>query len=176
MAFALLKNGDKQDDDPSNRIRQEAILLLCEMNPSEIINIRSKCIEWCRMPSLAMRLTLAEHKKNGGGDADLVSFVSGLLLGSDPQIRSWIAYFVRTGQKRKSDALVSVGFPDFPCCQMFVQCLSLKADYRKALQERLQALVRSISSSSRGLSREDVVSASALLRLYSALKGIAGMK
>lgn len=34
-----------------------------------------------------------------------VSFLSGLLLGPDPQVRNWISFFVRNGQKKKNPAL-----------------------------------------------------------------------
>ena len=156
VTFHLLKNGDKQDDDESNKIRQRAILLLCEMNPSELMNTRKKCLEWCRMPSLALMLTLEQQKKQRS--PDLISFMSGLLLGSDPQIRSWISFFVRNGQKKRNPAL---------------------AAYRAALLERLRELVNAMKAAKhqrKAVSIDLVVKASTLLRLYTALRGIAGMK
>jgi hypothetical protein len=56
----LLRNGDKQDEVNSNVIRQRAILLLCQMNPSQTILIRTNCIETCRLPSLAIYLALED--------------------------------------------------------------------------------------------------------------------
>lgn len=105
VTLHLLRNGDKQDDDESNKIRQRAILMLCEMNPTELMNIRKRCLEWCRMPSLALMLTLEQQTHHRS--ADLISFMSGLLLGSDPQTRSWISFFVRNGQKKRNPALAA---------------------------------------------------------------------
>ena len=153
VVFLLLRNGEKQDEEGSNRIRQGAILALCEMNPSEIVAVRNKCIEWCKMPSLALHLTLAAHARQKS--SDIVSFLSGLLLGSDPQIRSWISFFVRSGQKKRSseEALTA---------------------YRQVLATHLGELVAAMRVSAP--LQETVVRASALLRLYTALRGIAGMK
>jgi integrator complex subunit 2 len=147
-----LRNGDKQDDDGSNKIRQDAILLLCEMNPSEIVTVRNKCIEWCKMPSLALFLTLEAQKREK--NSDLISFLSGLLLGSDPLIRSWISFFVRNGQKKRSEDALNA--------------------YRKVLLATLGELVTEVRSENS--SQEAVVRSCALLRLYTALRGIAGMK
>ncbi len=131
------------------------------MNPSEIANVRQKCIEWCRMPSLALQLTyeLSGRDMNHDDDNDdLVSFMSGLLLGSDPQIRSWISFFVRNGQKKRHENLMP---------------------YRSCLLDRLQFYVNSCVVDERGnkiLQKNHVIKALALLRLYTALRGIAGMK
>ena len=54
----LLKHGDKQDDSAANISRQKALLLLCRMQPTQTLDVRSKCIEQCKMPSLAVALTL----------------------------------------------------------------------------------------------------------------------
>ena len=155
VAFHLLRNGDKQDEEGSNRIRQGAILMLCDMNPSETVAVRNKCIEWCKMPSLALHLTMAAHARQPS--SDLVSFLSGLLLGSDPQIRSWISFFVRSGQKRRSGEE------------------ALNA-YRRALSAHLGELVDAMRGAGGRQQQETVVRACALLRLYTALRGIAGMK
>ncbi len=113
MAFHLLSNGDKQDsgggDAPSSTsssaigARQQALSLMCRMNPGAMARVRSRCVETCRMPSLALHLTcvMSEDGSSTTSDPDedglddLVGFVSGLLLGSDPQIRSWISFFIR---------------------------------------------------------------------------------
>ena len=79
VAFHLLKNGEKQDDANTNNVRQKAILLLCRMQPSQTLFIRNKCIELCKMPSLAVALTL--EQTNRSGPINLVSFMTGLLLG-----------------------------------------------------------------------------------------------
>eukprot|EP00095_Tigriopus_kingsejongensis_P000134 maker-scaffold946_size77891-snap-gene-0.17 protein:Tk00134 transcript:maker-scaffold946_size77891-snap-gene-0.17-mRNA-1 annotation:"low quality protein: integrator complex subunit 2-like" len=153
VVFHLLKNGDKQDDTNGNKVRQDAILLLAQMNPSEIISVRNKCIEWCRMPSLLVLLTLQQQQIRRS--PDLVSCMSGLLLGSDAQIRSWISFFVRNGQKR-NPALTA---------------------FRDALMENLRELIVILRNpDSKAIVHQNIVRASALLRLYTALRGIAGMK
>ena len=59
----LLKCGDKQDDSVSNSVRQKAFVLLCRMQPSQTLDVRNKCIDQCKMPSLAVALTLGENLK-----------------------------------------------------------------------------------------------------------------
>lgn len=56
--------------------------MLCKMNPWEALAVRSKCVELCRMPALAITLSL-DHNQ----ESDTVAFVSGLLLGNDQTIR-----------------------------------------------------------------------------------------
>ncbi|XP_022123058.2 integrator complex subunit 2 [Pieris rapae] len=77
---------------------------------------------------------------------DLVSFVSSLLLGSDQNTRSWFAPFLRNSHKRG------------------------KGDGHNALIKLRQELLNRLKEASAG------VDASALLRLYCALRGIAGIK
>ena len=59
----LLKCGDKQDDSVANGVRQKAFVLLCRMQPSQTLDVRNKCIDQCKMPSLAVALTLGENEK-----------------------------------------------------------------------------------------------------------------
>lgn len=55
------------------------------MNPSQSLTVRAKCVELCRMPALAIVLSLSECQADDEGD--MVAFVSGLLLGNDQAIR-----------------------------------------------------------------------------------------
>lgn len=59
-------------------------------------------VEHCNMPSLAVSLTLNFVMKDTGYDdgrvSKLVTFVSGLLLGSNVKVRSWFASFIKTTQ------------------------------------------------------------------------------
>lgn len=82
-----------------------------------------------------------------------IAFVSGLLLGNDQNTRTWFALFVRTSQKRKNDALQSI---------------------RDELLKQLQNILK--SSTNAQLPDESVVQGAAILRLYCALRGIAGIK
>ena len=79
--------------------------------------------------------------------------MTGLLLGSDQQCRSWISFFVRNGQKRRCDALSS---------------------FRQELEKRVTTIL--VHCRDRRLPGHLVLQSSTLLRLYTALRGIAGLK
>ena len=112
----MLNNGAQQDLETNSLVKSEsqcqmrmkAILMLCRMNPREIATVRARCVELCKMPSLALALTLELQKSerelnptSPSSSSDQVAFLSGLLLGPDQAVRSWISFYVRTGQKRK---------------------------------------------------------------------------
>lgn len=82
-----------------------------------------------------------------------IAFVSGLLLGNDQNTRSWFSLYVRTSQKRKNDALQAI---------------------RDELLKQLQNILK--SSQNCHLPDEYVIQGAAILRLYCALRGIAGIK
>ena len=153
----LIANGERQEESALGRIRTQALAMLCRMNPSQALSVRAKCVELCRMPALAITLSL-EHKctDNSQYESDMVAFVSGLLLGSDQQVRTWIAMFIRNGQKRKWESHTAL------------------QSLREELLRRLQVIVT--ESSEGQLAESHVVQASALLRLYCALRGIGGIK
>ena len=77
----LLRNGEKQDESNANNVRQKALVLLCRMQPSKTLLIRNRCIEMCKMPSLAIALTL-EQQTFRSSPINIVSFMTGLLLGT----------------------------------------------------------------------------------------------
>ena len=63
-------------------------------------------VEHCRMPALAIALTLDYCKSENPASermdytkGDMVAFISGLLLGNDCNVRAWFAQYVRNGQK-----------------------------------------------------------------------------
>ena len=70
-------------------------------------------VEQCRMPGLAIYLTLDAGKANAGGmggsslcggeGGDVVSYVTGLLLSPNQPQRSWFAQFVKSGQRVSLD-------------------------------------------------------------------------
>ncbi|XP_060533050.1 integrator complex subunit 2-like isoform X2 [Cylas formicarius] len=151
----LIQTGEKQEENVCSTVRAAAISLLCNMNPSQSLTVRSKCVELCRMPALAIALSLSES--NCDGEGDMVAFISGLLLGNDQTIRNWIALFIRTGQKRKGEASSNA-----------LQLL------RDELLARLRKLIE--ASPEGHLPDSLVVQASALLRLYCSLRGIAAIK
>lgn len=89
MCTNLILRGEKQEENLSSVIRSNAISMLCKMNPSQALSVRGKCVELCRMPALAITLSLEHNKamKIDDNDGDMVAFVSGLLLGNDQTIR-----------------------------------------------------------------------------------------
>lgn len=82
-----------------------------------------------------------------------ISFLTGMLLGNDQNVRSWFAEYVHSCQKRKGDALILVR------------------------TELLRQLINIVQSSTNQNSEEDyTVQGTVLMRLYCALRGIAGLK
>lgn len=79
--------------------------------------------------------------------------MSGLLLGNDQNTRTWFSNFVRSNQKRKNDALQAV---------------------RDELLKQLQNILK--SSNDAHLADEYLIQGATILRLYCALRGIAGIK
>lgn len=75
------------------------------------------------------------------------------MLGNDQNTRSWFALFVRTSQKRKNDALQAI---------------------RDELLKQLQNILKLTINSQ--LPDNCVIQGAAILRLYCALRGIAGIK
>lgn len=84
--------------------------LICAL----IMTIFHQQVEQCRMPGLAVYLTLDAGKAGsgvagssgsvgssvyGGEGGDAVSFITGLLLSHNHQQRTWFAHFVKSGQR-----------------------------------------------------------------------------
>lgn len=59
VCTTLIVAGEKQDEEtPGGVIRMRALRMLSQMNPTQALAIRSKAVEHCRMPGLAVCLTL----------------------------------------------------------------------------------------------------------------------
>ncbi|RWS15481.1 Integrator complex subunit 2-like protein [Dinothrombium tinctorium] len=167
VSSALLANGEKQDEESFiGRTRMEVLQALCRMNPSHSLVIRSEAIEMCRMPGLSVLLTLDHLKKYQSNQSqshlqginDLVSFISGILLGGDDKVRSWFAQYVRIGQKKMETGSQTT-------------LLLLRQELLKSLNFVLQ---NCLSQENRNDSF--IMQGSALLRLYCALRGVAAIK
>lgn len=137
---------NSDEDTPEGKLRLTALDALCEMNPSQALSTRALCVHYKAMPSLMLKLSLEDSQ-------DLIAFLSGLLLGIDQNTRAWFAQFVKTSQKRKGDILQSL---------------------REKLLNELNRLLACCKKDQ--LPNELVVEAAAILRLYCALRGIAGLK
>lgn len=57
-------------------------------------------VEECHLPGLGVALTL-DYRPDTADDAvsPLVSYVSGLLLGTNSKVRTWFSMFIRNGQQ-----------------------------------------------------------------------------
>ncbi|CAG5021643.1 unnamed protein product [Parnassius apollo] len=137
VAESLVLNAERGEE---GGIRAKALLSLCAMCPYLAAFVRAKAVTASRLPALVINLTLIHHQD------DLVSFMSGLLLGFDQSTRGWFASFLRNFHKRG------------------------KGDGNAALIKLRQELLNRLKEAAAG------VDASALLRLYCALRGIAGIK
>lgn len=160
---SLISNGERYEEESFlGRARLETLRSLCRMCPNQMLMIRLKCVEMCRMPALAVLLSLdyASCQKMMKIEkdtqlGDVVPFISGLLLGGDANVRTWFSLFIRNGQKRHDRATA---------------LQTLREELLRSLQSLVQMAV------DEPLPDRCAVDASALLRLYCALKGIAGMK
>ncbi|XP_076045426.1 integrator complex subunit 2 [Oratosquilla oratoria] len=167
VVTGLVQNGEKQDEDsPGGLVRLQSVRMLCQMNPSQALNVRAMCVEQCHMPGLAVYVTLDAGRGGsysmgagggGGGGGDVVSFVTGLLLSHNHQQRTWFAQFIKSGQRRK-----------------YEQQASALAALRADLSDRLRNVL--LSTKNDTLPDSQVIYATALLRLYCALKNLANLK
>ncbi|NXF35397.1 INT2 protein, partial [Nyctibius bracteatus] len=174
----LIKNGERQDEESvGGRRRTEALRHLCKMNPSQALRVRGMVVEECHLPGLGVALTL-DHTKNEASDdgvSDLVCFVSGLLLGTNAKVRTWFGTFIRNGQQRKRDNISSVLWQMRR--QLLLELMGILPTVRSThIVEEADVDTEPNVSVYSGLKEEHVVKASALLRLYCALMGIAGLK
>uniref|UniRef100_A0A8D2L2N6 Integrator complex subunit 2 n=1 Tax=Varanus komodoensis TaxID=61221 RepID=A0A8D2L2N6_VARKO len=174
----LIKNGERQDEESfGGRRRTEALRQLCKMNPSQALRVRGMVVEECHLPGLGVALTL-DHTKSEAledGVSDLVCFVSGLLLGTNAKVRTWFGTFIRNGQQVRRENLGSVLWQMRR--QLLLELMGILPTVRSMhIREEAEADMEPNVSVYSGLKEEHVVEASALLRLYCALMGIAGLK
>ncbi|KAK7120569.1 hypothetical protein R3I94_020537 [Phoxinus phoxinus] len=171
----LIKNGERQDEESvGGRRRTEALRQLCQMNPSQALNIRAMVVEECHLPGLGVALTL-DYKPDTADEAvsPLVSYVSGLLLGTNGKVRTWFSMFIRNGQQRKRESS-SVLWQMRR--QLLLELVAILPRSRSTHVPNDSEMDSESSSGYSGLREEHVVKASALLRLYCALMGIAGLR
>uniref|UniRef100_A0A8C3AIJ9 Integrator complex subunit 2 n=1 Tax=Cyclopterus lumpus TaxID=8103 RepID=A0A8C3AIJ9_CYCLU len=171
----LIKNGERQDEESvGGRRRTEALRQLCQMNPSQALNIRAMVVEECHLPGLGVALTL-DYRPDTADEAvsPLVSYVSGLLLGTNSKVRTWFSMFIRNGQQRKRESS-SVLWQMRR--QLLLELVAILPRSRSTHVPNDGNMEEEVSSGYSGLREEHVVKASALLRLYCALMGIAGLR
>jgi len=148
----LLRPEAGQEEEGGSPARQRALLLLARMNPGLTLSMRARCVEWQRLPGLALQLSLL-HSATNPAQCDLVPWLTGLLLGTDTQHRNWVSFWVRSGCKRRCPGLAG-----------------LRAELGRQVGELLTLCCGDTIPAS--LLRHSL----ALLRLYTALRGVAGLK
>jgi len=141
-----------QSPSPIDAVRHRALVMLSRMNPVMTLSMRDMCVDTCSMPGLAVSLAL-EHSRQNPAQSDLVLWVTGLLLGTDMGSKNWFSHWIRNAAKKKSPELTE-----------------LRTELCRRVSEILEQ------------SHDDYLNVTclrdslALLRLFTALRGIAGMK
>ena len=151
----LISSGPSLDEESLSSVRRsQALTMLCDMCPSYLLVVRSMCVEYCRLAGLALTLTLkyCERESTSGDSVGrTVVFVMGLLFDHEIGVRTWFAQFIRNGdQKKNPNSSVSI----------------LREKLLKELKESLQDLT----------AESKIIKGCAFIRLYSALRCIAGVK
>ncbi|XP_075875995.1 integrator complex subunit 2 [Nelusetta ayraudi] len=171
----LIKNGERQDEESvGGRRRTEALRQLCQMNPSQALNVRAMAVEECHLPGLGVALTL-DYRPDAADEAvsPLVSYVSGLLLGTNSKVRTWFSMFIHNGQQRRRESSSVLWQMRRQLLLELVAILPHSCSTHLPMESGMKE--ESFSEYS-GLREEYVVKASALLRLYCALVGIASLR
>ncbi|XP_052246674.1 integrator complex subunit 2-like isoform X3 [Dreissena polymorpha] len=159
---SLVSKGEKQDEESlSGRKRMELLQSLCEINPPEALFVRSLCIHHCTMPGLAVALTLNSLGQSSASSETssangLVSFIIGLLLGNNIEVKNWFSHFIKCGQRRGREP-----------------AMSMLHAMRLQLTKQLIGILPEPGTS---LEASHVIQAGSFIRLYCALKGIATLK
>lgn len=156
--------------------KKTAIEGLCKLNPVIASNVRELTVEHCKMPSLAVSLTLNFIMKDTSYDdgrvSKLVTFVSGLLLGSNIKVRSWFASFIKTTQEVQPNPLRQEIEKEL---RAIVQ--SSEIQQFTAMDTSQDSFVKDdLIDSMCLLNEEQCLRATTLIRLCCALKAIAGLK
>lgn len=166
-----------------DKVRFDMIVSLCTMNKDSALAVRKLCVNHCQLPEAAIYLTLNYNgsvlDENSLSTTkavnNLVVFVSGLLLGSDLQVRSWFASYVRHSKDATSEnplrkhllqELIQVVKSSEIKTDNDSQSSDLNSDHNLSMKCESMYL----------LLDEQCVRASALIRLYCAMKAIAGVK
>ncbi|EDO44556.1 predicted protein, partial [Nematostella vectensis] len=170
VCHSLLENGESQDDSAlGGMVRTIALRQLCAMDPSHALTMRAKATRLCRLPGLAIALTLDFGADDSG--SDLVAFLSGIMFGGDLKSRTWFSEFIKIGQRVCHELRVCV-FEGFSRQKQHLKPTGrLTHVYYKALVNKLPFLCMFFV-----IAEEKVLYGSALLKLYCGLKNIAGMK
>nr|CAB3256441.1 integrator complex subunit 2 [Phallusia mammillata] len=176
---------DKKVCSINEQLRCTALQTLCIMNPNYMLTTRDLCVHNCKLPDLAVKLTL-HHKELANQSLEefhsvsgLVAFASGLLLGNDVKVRLWFATYIRQNKDPKDCILRQ---------QLVKELRSIVKKAEVPIENSSSESNDNISSQSSNtpalgnsnsmylLLEQNCLRASAILRLYCALKAIASVK
>ncbi|KXJ29444.1 Integrator complex subunit 2 [Exaiptasia diaphana] len=196
----------QDDNSLGGMVRTQALRQLCSMNPSYAMVMQAEAIRQCCLPGLAVVLALDFGYDSGIDQGNLTAFLTGLILSSDLKTRNWFAEFVKIGQKSSSSILHSLRsqlLKDTLALvpkrvkkhEVMIQSTHIEETQQdKETMEILQAMQVSTdfeiveeakpsepyprveTFEPLEMSEDNVIHGSALLKLYCALKNIAGMK
>ena len=168
-------NSNGKSKGTTDKLRFEALFSLCQLHPEISLTIRNICIQSCQLPDLAVALTLqhaTDCKSNATAEQknksviDLVAFVSGLLLGNDPKVRSWFASYLRHTNDEKDNKLRKELISEL---RAVVKTAEVESELETVGNGQMPELTNVLCN-------EHCMRASALIRLYCSLKAIAGIK
>lgn len=178
---------DKEENEPEHVFaverRIQVLRALCRLNPSHSLLVRAQALAAGRLPALCVYLTIDHMKitaRLSSPDSDeameivsasnampqecnqLVSFISGVLLGDDERRRQWFVAYIRCGQKKAA----------FEVASSSPSVLLL----RKQLHDHCLRLCQLLRERSNNESFSVLIEASSLLKLYCAFRGLCTLK
>nr|XP_039268166.1 integrator complex subunit 2-like [Styela clava] len=159
--------------------RKSCIEMICSMKPDIASNIRALTVQYCKLPSLAISLTLnhimGSYTMSDGRVSELVTFVSGLLLGSNAKIRSWFASYIKSSQDIHPNYLRKELEKELRTIVVSSQIMN-ESTLDSSLRQDSMMEDDLIDTTMCILNEEQCLRATTLIRLCCALKAIAGLK
>jgi len=163
--ICILSNSSSSDEnDIDTQSRTNTLKRLCTMNPSYIKSLRSEAISRCKLPGLAVELSVSNDIEGTG--SDLVQFLSGILLTGDMRVKEWLAEYIRNAQKDAPNSSIHA-----LRTQLIKDALGVVDSF---------SLVNGSESNAMETDNPncncDIAKGVALIRLFCALKGMIGYK
>lgn len=204
VCSSLIINCEKGDEQhgfySANRVK--VLRQLCRMNKTEALLIRAEAVEQCRMANLVIMLTLdhiqqiekdrlqvnnaqANEENDMAEDlieslqskTDVIAFLLGILMSNDERVRTWFAHNIKP-PKEKNPNHHNIHHP------MHSHSSAIFGELRMALLEHFKLVYKGIltlQDDQQGHIGETqskllLTQACLMLRLYCALRGVAGIK
>ena len=200
ICHSLISYGESQDEGANfNEISQQrakTLRMVCLMNPRISFTVRSITLQLCKMPSLAIMITLDhltrvlenyETSEPRTQDTinelleiyeEVISFIAGTLISTDDNTRVWFAQYIKSAQQKRIDQ----GHPSVLSTLRSKMLLLIKKLFYEIIEEQVPDLdestsdVLQFSSEKRPANDLKILEATATLRLFCALRGIGMLK